>query len=150
MSAHPLLKKKTKNSKASVLPFLSSPSLSATLFTPSWFLSPSWTERSAMCKVSQQDHRKRQAPGWVLAAFIARAKPRLYDEWPVKGRWQSDTHTTYSRRQAHQNLSALMYQNSGGIKSRNIWEKVIQGYPRLLDTVGVATVAPLALNKHLF
>ena len=110
-----------------MLPFLSSPSLSATLFSSSWFLSPSWTEWSAMCRVSQQDHRKRQAPGWVLAAFRVEAKPPLYDEWPVKRRWQSDTHTTFSRRQAHRNLSALMYQNSSGSKSRNISGKVIQG-----------------------
>ena len=116
--------------KHAKLLYLSSPSLSATLFTSSWY--SSLLDRVVRYVRSESaDQRRRQASGWVLAVFRVRDKPWLYDEWPVKRRWQLETHTTYNNRlQRQTNIlkkpHVLMYHHDcSGVKSRNIPGSVV-------------------------
>ncbi len=71
--------------------------------------------------------RKRQASGWVLAVFRVGAKPWLHDEWPVRRRWQSETHTppTAVGCTTSDALPSCTTMTPSGAKGRNISGEIL-------------------------
>lgn len=116
--------------KHAKLLYLSSPSLSATLFTSSWYSSLlDWVVRYVQSESA--DQRGRQASGWVLAVFRVRDKPWLRDEWPVKRRWQLETHTTYNSRLQRQTntlkpFPLMYYHDCSGVKTEIFLDKSLK------------------------